>query len=157
MKQVYAANDLRHHPIKRFFLEMWWARRELWGLFKRLAMIGLISWGGVKYLTKNGRISIAEGIKARTTEVKNSVNNTQLMKNFYEGTDMIKEGFRTPSPEERAAEQKRMAELRQRQKEFRDECLKHGVDPVMKYVKPGDPEYAQALKDARELFQEHSR
>ena len=146
-KEVY---NISKSPVRRFFRRTAEWLSILFAIGKRLAMIGLISWGGIRYLTQSGRRSISEGLKAHTIE-------TGIGRQFMEGIQIIKESMRVRSPEERAAEQKRLEDLRKHREEFREELLRCGVDPDIHYIRRGDPGYEEELEFQRNLRKDLSR
>ena len=139
--------DIRKHRVRYFFSEVWEWTKVLYVLGKRLALIGLISWGGIKYLTQNGRRSISEGIRAHTVE-------TDFGKQVVEGLHIIGEMnqerkyYNSPQGKaERAAAQKLQQERIKEYKEL-------GIDPVIHCVKPGDPGFKEEAEFLRSLKQD---
>ena len=153
IKKVYAENDLRHHPFKRFFLEIWWAKGQLWTLFKRVAMATLVTWGGIKYLTKDGK-SVKESLREKIAKIDQSAPVQDFKENWRQSKACVKD-IRDEIRYQNSPEGKRhnaeYQKIKKQREQDMDEMFGKG-EWRMKYVKPGDPEYPQAAQDVRDLM-----
>ncbi len=149
-REVYNVN---RNPVRRFFRRVGEWISLLWALTKRLGMIALISWGGIKYLTQGGRRSIKEGLGAQLSIVTDS----ELGKQFKEGLGVIRDSMEehryNNSPRGKAAREEYHRIQKERLRAFKEA----GVDPRIKWLKPGDPGYKEEAEFQRQLRQQYDR
>lgn len=154
-QEVY---NIREHRIRYFFDELWDAKWALCKLIGRLALIGFIGNASYNYLFKNGDTQ-KSSLKNKIAQLENVPlvrefnHNWQQSKAFV--TEIVQEHKYMNSPEgkQHAAQ---VRKIRAEREKDMDEMF--GKDEWrMKYVKPGDPEYAQAAKDFRDLMNDRIR
>lgn len=148
-KEVY---NINRNPVRRFFRKTGEFLKDLLIIVKPLVMIGLLIWGGIKYLTQGGRRTINQGMKAQIE----SLTNDGIGKDFKEGLGVIRECVAEArynnSPQGKAH---RKAYFEEQQKR-REELNKMGVGPIQ-YLKPGDPGYKEELEFQRNLRKDLER
>ena len=149
-REVYNINQSRSH---RFFRRTREIIHDIFSLVKPLAMIGLFCWGGMKYLTHGGQRTVKQGLRAQISAITDS----ELGKQFQEGLGAIRDigdEMRYNNSARGKAERKAFHKIQQqRRKEYQEE----GIDPTIKYLRPGDPGYKEELEFQRQLWKDFDR
>jgi len=158
MKKYRPAYDIRKHPVRHFFDELWDAKWEIFKLVERLAIIGFIGTASYNYLLKDGD-SPKASLKSKIAKLEKIPAIQDFKENWRQSKsavqDMIDEHRWANSPEgkRQAAEARKIRN--ERAKDLDEMFGKDGWR--LKYVKPGDPGYEQARKDYYDLMNDRIR
>jgi len=113
------AYDIRKHPVRHFFDQLWDAKWEIFKLLERVAVISFVTWGGIKYLTKDGK-SIKQSLRNKIARVEKSKPVQDFQKNWQLSNKAIKDWrdeYRwqnSPEGKQQAAEARRIRKEREK-------------------------------------------
>ena len=144
-KEIYTINKNPSHHLFRRIREI---ANDLFFLVKKAVLVGLVFWGGQKYLTQNGTRTAKQGLKAQLSVITDS----EIGKNFKDGLGVIRD-FRQEQKYNNSAQGKAHRKAYyEEQRKRREELKEMGVDPTIRYLKPGDPGYKEELEFQRNLM-----